>query len=170
MVPVFGVSAECQSIEPLARSRGQWQEVDGLLFSPKNSQLVHILSFHSQGLVSYSSFQQVRQPSIPSPVEEDTPKIRDTTGTVFIQGPSIVLPVWRCIMINDSYLRACMKLWIVQKIRFSLLESGRTKPWCPGLVSRPSAKAQNHQQEVEGSGKKQRACYLAPKTLSWCIF
>ena len=33
--------------EPLARSRGQWQEVDGLLFSPKNSQLVHILSFHS---------------------------------------------------------------------------------------------------------------------------
>ena len=25
--------------------RNQWQEVDGLLFSPKNSQLVHILSF-----------------------------------------------------------------------------------------------------------------------------
>ena len=86
MVPVFGVSAECQSIEPLARSRGQWQEVEGLLFSPKNSQLVHILSFH-------------------------------------------------------SYLRACMKLRIVQKIRFSLHESGWTKAWCPGLVSRPSAKA-----------------------------
>jgi len=31
----------------LARSRGQWQEVDGLLFNPKNSQLVHILSFRS---------------------------------------------------------------------------------------------------------------------------
>ena len=115
---------------------------------------------------SYSSFQQVRQPSIPSPVEEDTSKIRDTTGTVFIQGPSIVLPVgayfellflgcgflihlsnksdsprfrapskkirqkygtrqepslfkgilllvWRCIMFNGSYLRACMKLQIV---------------------------------------------------------
>src|SRR6185312_4481250 len=73
------------------------------------------------------------------PVEEDTPKKWDTTGTVFIQGPSIVLPVWRCIMFNDSYLRACMKLWIVQKIRFSLLESGWTKAWCPGLVSRPSA-------------------------------
>ena len=42
---------------------------------------------------SYSSFQQVRQPSIPSPVEEDTSKIRDMTGTVFIQGPTIVLPV-----------------------------------------------------------------------------
>ena len=45
-------------------------------------------------------------------------------------------------MFNDSYLRACMKLRIVQKIRFSLLESGRTKAWCPSLVSRPSAKAQ----------------------------
>ena len=32
-------------------------------------------------------------------------------------------------MFNDSYLRACMKLWIVQKIRFCLLEFGRTKPW-----------------------------------------
>ena len=60
-------------------------------------------------------------------------------------------------MFNGSHLRACMKLWIVQKIRFSLLESGRTKPWCPGLVSRPSAKAQEpvarsrgQWQEVEG--------------------
>ena len=42
---------------------------------------------------------------------------------------------------NDSYLRAFMKLQIVEKISFSLLESGRTKAWCPGLVSRPSAKA-----------------------------
>ena len=66
------------------------------------------------------------------------PKIWDTTRTVFIQGPSIVLLVWRSIMFNGSFLRACMKLRIVQKIRFSLLESGRTKPWCPGLVSRLS--------------------------------
>ena len=42
-------SAKAQ--EPLARTRGQWQEVEGLLFSPKNSQLVHILSFRSQGVV-----------------------------------------------------------------------------------------------------------------------
>ena len=45
-------------------------------------------------------------------------------------------------MFNDSYFRACMKLQIVQKTRCSHLESGRTKAWCPGLVSRPSAKAQ----------------------------
>ena len=98
-------SAKAQ--KPLARSRGQWQEVEGLLFNPKNSQLVHILSFHSQGVVSLF---------------------------IFPTGPTAL----------DSYLRACMKLRIVQKIRFSLHESGRTK--------------------------KQRACYLAPKTLSWCIF
>ena len=41
-------------------------------------------------------------------------------------------------MFNGSYLRAHMKLRIVQKNRFSLHESG----WCPGLVSGPSAKAQ----------------------------
>ena len=60
-------------------------------------------------------------------------------------------------MFNDSHLRAYMKLRTVQKIRFSLLESGRTKPWCPGLVSRRSEKAQEplarsrgQCQEVEG--------------------
>ena len=36
-----------KAYEPLARSRGQWQEVEVLLFSPQNTQLVHILSFHS---------------------------------------------------------------------------------------------------------------------------
>ena len=47
-------SAKAQ--EPVARSRGQWQEVEGFLFSPQNSHLVHILSFHSQGVVSLFIF------------------------------------------------------------------------------------------------------------------
>ena len=110
-----------------------------------------------------SSFQQVRQPSIPSPVEEDMPKIRDTIGTVFIQGTSIVLPVWRCIMFNDSYLRVCMKLRIVQKIRFSRLESRRTKPWCPCLVSRPSAKAQEQLARSRGQWKEVEGLLFSPK-------
>ena len=127
------------------KHRNHWHKVEG---SGKKSRACYLArkslswcifwDFIPRLWFTYSSFQQVRQPSIPSPVEEDTPKIRDTTGTVFIQGTSIVLPVWRCIMFNDSYLRACMKLWIVQKITFSLLESGQTKPWCPGLVSRGS--------------------------------
>ena len=122
----------------------------------------------SRGLViqppKYSTFQQVRQPSIPSPVEEDTSKIRDTTGTIFIQGLSIVLLVWRSIMFNDSFLRVCRMLRFVKKIRFSLLESGWTKAWCPGLVSRPSAKAQE-------LVPRSRGLVIQPqKTLSWCIF
>ena len=35
------------SLGRVPKHRNQWQEVEGLLFSPKNSQLVHILSFHS---------------------------------------------------------------------------------------------------------------------------
>ena len=65
----------------------------------------------------HSSFQQVRQPSIPNPVEEDTSKIWDTTGTVIIQGPSILLLVWRSIMFNGSFLRVCRILRFVKKTR-----------------------------------------------------
>ena len=56
MVPGFGVSTECQSIGTIGRSRGQWQEVEGLLFSPQNSQLVHILSFHFYVVASLFMF------------------------------------------------------------------------------------------------------------------
>ena len=45
-------------------------------------------------------------------------------------------------MFNASFLRVCRILRFVKKIRFCLLESGRTKARCPCLVSRPSAKAQ----------------------------
>src|SRR6185312_13105668 len=38
-------------------------------------------------------------------------------------------------------LKSVYKITVCEKIRFSLHESGWTKPWCPGLVSRPSAKA-----------------------------
>ena len=38
------------------KHRNQWQELEGLLFSPQNSQLVHILSFHSQAVVSLFIF------------------------------------------------------------------------------------------------------------------
>ena len=59
-----------------------------------------------------------------------------------MQGPSVVLLVWRSIIFNGSFLRVCRILRFVKKIRFCLLESWRTKPWCLGLVSRLSAKAQ----------------------------
>ena len=48
--PSHGARVWCQGRVP--KHRNQWQEVEGLLFSPQNSQLVHILSFHSKGVVS----------------------------------------------------------------------------------------------------------------------
>src|SRR6185437_8550361 len=77
-------------------------------------------------------------------------KIWDTTGTVFIQGPSILLLVWRSIMFNGSFLRVCRILWFVKKIRFCLLESGGpshgARVWCLERVP----KDRNQWQEVEG--------------------
>ena len=164
MVPGFGVSAECQSIG----TSGKKQEACYL--APKTLSWCIFYAFIPSLWFPYSSFQQVRQPSIPSPVEEDTSKIRDTTGTVFIQGPSIVLLVWRSIMFNGSFLRVCRILWFVKKLDFAYLSLGGpshgARVWCLGRVP----KHRDHWQEVEGSGKKQRACYLAPKTIRWCIF
>ena len=99
---------------------------------------------------SYSSFSQVRQPSIASPVEEDTSKIRDTIGTVFIQGPSIVLLVWRSIVFNGYLLRVCRILRFVKKLDFAFLSLGGqshgARVWCLGRVP----KHRNQWQEVEG--------------------
>jgi hypothetical protein len=53
-------------------------------------------------------------------------------------------------MFNDSYLRACMKLWIVQKNRFAFLSLGGprhgARVWCLGRVP----KHRKQYQEVEG--------------------
>jgi len=46
----LGGPSHCARVWCLGRvpkHRNQWQEVEGLLFGPKNSQLVRILSFHS---------------------------------------------------------------------------------------------------------------------------
>ena len=43
--PSHGAQFWCLDRVPVHRN--QWQEVGALLFSPKNSQLVHILSFRS---------------------------------------------------------------------------------------------------------------------------
>ena len=156
--PWHGARVWCLGRVP--KHRNHWQELEGLLFSPKNSQLVHILSFCSQGVVSLFIFPTGMIALYSEPVEEDTSKIRDTTGTVFIQGPSIVLPVWRCIMFNGSFLRSCMKLWIVQKIRFPFLSLGGpshgARVQCLGRVP----KHRNHWQEVEGSPTSMEKHYV----------
>ena len=47
--PSHGARVWCLGRVP--KHRNHWQEVQGLLFSPQNSQLVHILIFHSQAVV-----------------------------------------------------------------------------------------------------------------------
>jgi len=83
-------------------------------------------------------------------MEEDTSKIRDTTGTIFIQGPSIVLLVWRSMMFNGSFLRVCRILRFVKKLDFAFLSLAGSSPgarvWCLGRV--PNHR--NQWQEVEG--------------------
>ena len=48
--------ARVWSLGRVPKHRNQWQEVGGLLFSTQNSQLVHILRFHSQAVVSLFIF------------------------------------------------------------------------------------------------------------------
>ena len=141
MVPVFGVSAECQSIEPLARSRGQWQEVEGLLFSPKNYQLVHILSFHSKAMVSLFIF-----PTGPAALDFE-PRGRRYVKNMGDNRNRLYSRAIHCPTSMEMHyvqwflLKSVYKITVCEKIRFSLHESGWTKPWCLGLVSRLSAKA-----------------------------
>ena len=66
-------------------------------------------------------------------------------------------------MFNGSFLRVCRKLRFVKKIRFGLLESGRTKPWCPSLVSRPSAKAQEPLARSRGQWQEVEGLLFSPK-------
>ena len=77
-----------------------------------------------------------------------------TIGTVFIQGPSILLLVWRSIIFNGSFLCVCRILWFVKKFDFAFLSQGGpchgARGWCLGRVP----KHRNHWQEVGTSGKK----------------
>ena len=145
MVPAFVSQPSAKTQEPVA-------EVEGLLFSPQNSQLVYILCFCFYGVVSTFIFPTCPTTLDSEPYGRDTSKIRDTTGSVLIQSPSIVLPIYGRIMFNGSSLIACRSVQIVQKITFSHLESWQTESWCLGSVSqsRPSAKAQEPVAQVEG--------------------
>ena len=142
------------------KHRNQWQEIEGLLFSPKTLSWCIFWAFIPRVWFPYSSFQQVLQPSIPSPVEEDTSKIRDTIGTIFIQGPYIVLLVWRSIMFNGSFLRVSRILWFVKKLDFAFLSLGGPSHcawvWCLGRVT----KHRNQWQEIEG-------LLCSPKNSQW---
>ena len=56
-------------------------------------------------------------------------------------------------MFNGSFLIVCMKLRIVKKIRFCLLESGRTKPWADQAMV-PGFGVSAECQSIGTSGRK----------------
>ena len=145
-------SAKAQ--EPLARSRGQWQEVYGLLFNPKNSQLVHILNFHSQAVV-YLFIFIIGPTALGSEPHgrryvKNMGHNRNRHYSRAIHCPaSMEKHYFQC-----SFLRVCRILRFVKKIDFAFLSLGGpshgARVWCLGRVP----KHKNHWQEVEGSGKK----------------
>ena len=171
MVPGFGVSAECQSIGTIGKKQRAVARSRVLVIQPQKLLIgaYFELLFLGCGFLIHLS-NRSDSPRFLASWKKIRPKIRDTTGTVFIQGPYIVLLVWRSIMFNGSFLRVCRILWFMKKLDFPFVSLGGprhgARVWCLGRVP----KHRNHWQEVEGSGKKQRACYLAPKTLSWFIF
>ena len=144
-------------------------EVEGLLFSPKNSQLVHIFSFHSQGVVSLFIFPtgQIAL-GFPDPTHQTRapwlgPLKLKTAKSNFFKNRNILQTLknepLNIMLLHTSRRMECPLL-------LANGPSHGAQVWCLGRV----LKHRNQWQEVEGSGKKQRACYLAPNTLSCCIF
>ena len=169
--PRHGARVWCLGRVP--KHRNQWQELEGLLFIPQNSQLVHMLSFQSQAVVSLFIFttgsialnsepcgrRYVKnmiynrnrlysraihclesgwtKPWCPGLVSQPSAKAQEPVP----RSRGLVIQPQK-LSVGAYFELSFLGMWFVQKIRFSLLESGWTKAWCLGLVSRPSAKAQ----------------------------
>ena len=159
MVPGFGVSAECQSIGTSGN-----QEVEGLLFSPQNSKLVHILSFHSQGVVSLIIF-----PTGQIAIDSEPRGRRYVKNMGHNRNRLYSRAIHSPASMEKHYVQ-----WFIFKSVQEIMVCGKNQilpsfVWADqGMV--PGFGISTECQSIGTSGKKQRACYLAPKTLSWCIF
>src|SRR6185312_14254099 len=110
--PSHGARVWCLGRVP--KHRNKWQEVEGLLFSPQNSQLVHILSSHSYGVVSLFIFPTGTTALDSKPHGRRYVKNMGHNRNRLYSRPSIVLLVWRSIMFNGSFLRVCRILRFVK--------------------------------------------------------
>ena len=176
--PSHGARVWCLGRVP--KHRNQWQEIESLLFSPKNSQLVHILSFLSQGcglckkldfpflslggpshgarvwclgrvsrILSFHSQGVVSLFIFPTSLTalDFEPYGRRYTKNTGHDRNRLYSRALHCPASMEMHyvqwflLKSVYEIMVCEKIRFSLHESGWTKPWCPGLVSWPSAKA-----------------------------
>ena len=143
MAPGFDVSAKCQSIG----TNGKKQRA---FFSPQNSHLVHILSFHSQAVVSLFIF-----PTGPTAFDSE-PRGRRYAKNTGHDMNRLYSRAIHCLASMEKHyvqwflLKSVQDITVCEKNRFCLLESGWTKPWCLGLVSGPSAKAQEPLAKIRG--------------------
>src|SRR6185312_17571720 len=85
-----------------------------------NRNRLYSMAIHCPASMEMHYFQWILLKS----VYEDTSKIRDTTGTLFIQGPSIALLVWRSIIFNGSFLIVCRILRLCPVFLTYLLPRG----------------------------------------------
>ena len=170
MVPRFGVLAECQSIGSSGKMQRAVARSRGLVIQPQKLS-VHILSSRSQGVVCLFIIRtgMIALDSEPRGRRyvKNTGDNRNRLYSRAIHCPASMEKHY----VQWFLLKSVQDITVCEKkIDFAFLSLGGPKHgarvWCLGRVP----KHRNHWQEVEGSGKKQRACYLAPKTLSWCIF
>ena len=151
--PRHGARVWCLGQVP--KHRNQWQEVEGLLFITQNSQLVHILSFHSKAMVSLFIF-----PTGPIALDfepcgrryvKNMGHNRNRLYSRAIHCPaSMEMHYVQWFLLKSVYeIMDCAK-----KLDFPILSLGGpshgARVWCLGWVP----KHRNHWQEVEGSGKK----------------
>ena len=142
MVSGFGVSAECQSIGTIAKEQRAVARSRGLVIQPQNLLVgaYFELSFLGCGFLIHLS-NRSESPRFRAPWK----KIRQKYGTNMnrLYSRSIHCPASMDMhYVQWFVLKSVYEIMVCEKIRFSLHESGWTKPWCPGLVSWPSAKAQ----------------------------
>ena len=156
MVPGFGASPSAKSQEPVARSRG-------LVIQPPKLSVGAYFELSSQAVVSLFIF--------PTGSTALSSKPR---GRRYIKnyGTQQELSLFKGHPLSCQYgeayvqwflLKSVQDITVCEKIRFAVLSldgpSHGARVWRLGRVPK-------HRNQW----KKQRACYLAPKTLSWCIF
>ena len=171
MVPGFGVSAEYQSIGTIGKKQTAVARSRGLVFQPPKLSVgaYFELSFLGYGFLIHLS-NRSDSPRFRAPWK----KIRQKYGNNRNRLYSRAIHCPACMekhYVQWFLLKSVQDITVCEKkLDFSFLSLGRpshgARVWCLGRVP----KHRNRWQGVEGSGKKQRACYLTPKILSWCIF
>ena len=164
MVPGFGVSAECQSIGTIGKKQRAVARSIGLVIQPQKLSVGDYfeLSFLGCGLLINLSnmYDSTRFRAL-------WKKIRQKYDIQ--QEPSL----FKGHPLSCQYRDALCSMIQLKNV-YEIMDCAKNQifPSCvcadQGMV--PGFGVSAECQSIGTSGKKQRASYLAPKTLSWCIF